>query len=106
MLSSEKLKELLFLCYKRFFSVQRAYQHQQLTSFLNMENLGRFLFMKLQAHRQTHPMSGGVWRIQRDHVNTYIDRRKSFFGFELAPLPLSLSLPAADAELNRHVKLA
>ncbi len=105
-LSSEELKRLLFLCYKRFFSVQRAHQHHQLSSLLNVENLGRLLFMKLQAYRQTHPMSGGVWRIQRDHVNKYIDRRKSFFGFEMAPLPLSLSLPAADAELNRHVKLA
>ena len=106
-LSSEKLRELLFLCYKRFFSIRKALRHGQLIStLLDKEDLGTLLFMKLQAYRQTHPMSGGVWRLRRDHVDRYMDRRKSVFGFELAPLPLSLSLSAAEEELNRRVKLA
>jgi hypothetical protein len=41
-------------------------------------------------------MSGGIARILRDNVADYIAWRQEAFGFELAPLPRSLLLSAAE----------
>ena len=61
------------------------------------------LFNRYCAWRRTHPMSGGVMRVWRDRVDDYIALCKEVFGFELAPLPRSLQLSAADSLLNRVV---
>ena len=45
-------------------------------------------------------MSGGVMRVRRDRVDDFLALRKEAFGFELAPLPRSLQLSAADSRLN------
>jgi hypothetical protein len=42
---------------------------------------------------------GGIMRILRDRAADFIAWRKDLFGFELAPLPLSLQLPAAESAL-------
>jgi hypothetical protein len=44
-------------------------------------------------------MSGGVKRVRRDGVKEWLALRKDTFGFELAPLPQSLQLPAAESAL-------
>jgi hypothetical protein len=51
-------------------------------------------------------MSGGIARVCVDSSSDYRDLRKQQFGVEQVPLPKSLQLSAADAELNRKAKLA
>jgi hypothetical protein len=46
-------------------------------------------------------MSGGVRRVRLDRVNDFLSRRKEAYGFELAPLPLSLQLPTAERLLQQ-----
>ena len=45
-------------------------------------------------------MSGGVKRVRLDNVQDFLTLRKEVFGFELAPLPQSLQLPAAESQLK------
>ena len=59
------------------------------------------LFGRYCAWRRTHPMSGGLRRVLLDGVNDLLPLRKETFGFELAPLPKSLQLPAAEDLLNQ-----
>jgi hypothetical protein len=68
------------------------------------KNLAFSLFSRYCAWRQRHPMSGGVRRVRRDGVQDFISLRKETFGFELAPLPQSLQLSAADSRLNGETK--
>lgn len=49
-------------------------------------------------------MSGGVVRVRLDGVKDYLSLRQETFGFELAPLPRSLQLSAADSRLNRGIE--
>jgi len=51
-------------------------------------------------------MSGGVADVHIDSVSAYEDLRQKQFGFRQLPLPKSLRLSKADAELNRRAKLA
>ncbi len=60
---------------------------------------------RLTARRRTHPMAGGIVRVRRDRVADYLALRRTRFGCDLAPLPRSLALPAADEALNRRAKL-
>ena len=103
--SSEQLSKLLFTCYRKFFSwghalrnlKQQAARQGQL--FGNVaENISISLFNRFSAWRQTHPMSGGILRVRRDSVKDFISLRRDWFGFELAPLPRSLQLPAAEIQ--------
>ncbi len=41
-------------------------------------------------------MSGGIKRVRLDGVDDFLSLRKESYGFELAPLPQSLQLPAAE----------
>ncbi len=63
-------------------------------------------FIRYCSWRETHPMSGGVLRAKRDHVNEYIELRKRAFGVELAPLPKSLTLPCIDRKVEPPLGLA
>jgi hypothetical protein len=71
-----------------------------------MPYLGHPLFSRFSVSQRTHPMSGGVRRVRVDASSDYLERRRRRFGIELAPLPKSLELSKADAELNRRVKIA
>jgi hypothetical protein len=51
-------------------------------------------------------MSGGVWRVRRDHLEEYLPARKAVFGLEQVPLPTSLELSEEDESYNRLAKLA
>lgn len=64
-------------------------------------NMAMSLFTRYCAWRRTHPMSGGVRRVRLDRANDFLSRRKDTYGFELAPLPLSLQLPAAERLLQQ-----
>ena len=106
--SPEQLSELLFECYRRFFSFRHALRNMRYLSPRHgngilgevMGNLAMSLFSRYCALRRTHPMSGGVVRVRLDSVKDFITLRKETFGFELAPLPRSLQLSAADTRLN------
>lgn len=110
--SPEQLSELLFECYRRFFTLRHTLRNMRyLGSRARTGSLGEivgsmamWLFSRYCAWRRTHPMSGGVLRPRRDGVNDFISLRKETFGFELAPLPHSLQLSAADSRLNGVTK--
>ena len=61
------------------------------------------LFSRYCAWRHTHPMSGGIHRVRLDGVGDFLSLRKAAFDFELAPLPRSLQLPAAESQLNQDL---
>jgi hypothetical protein len=56
-------------------------------------------FHRYCAARGTHPMSGGFKRVRRDADRDYAALRRQTYGFDLAPLPQNLALPAADQVL-------
>ena len=68
--------------------------------------LGHPIFSRYAAAKRMHPMSGGVGRVRVDSFANYRHLRRKQFGFEQVPLPKSLELSKADAELNRRVKIA
>ncbi len=108
-LSAERLSELLYECYRKFASLSRAMQNirsappkQRRKTFLEkLGSLTMSAFIRYSAWRRTHPMSGGVMRVRLDAASDYMDFRKRMYGFELAPLPNSLKLPAAESPAGR-----
>jgi hypothetical protein len=110
-LSAEELEDLLYHCYRRFYSAG----HMISTAIKSMRRdglggmipyLGHPLFSRYAAAKREHPMSGGISRVSIDSVADYRELRKKQFGLENAPLPRSLQLSKADTELNRRVKIA
>lgn len=107
-LSRKRLSELLFECYRKFFSVRHVLRNaKNEMSFGGRGVLGRSaanmamsLFSRYCAWRRTHPMSGGINRVRLDGVNDFLSLRREAYGFELAPLPQSLQLPAAEIPLT------
>lgn len=105
--SPRRLQRLLFDCYRNFFGYKEFLGSTGLakgTSF-DFDYLGTWLFTRLQAYHETHPMSGGVWRVKRDHQDDYLQLRQKTFGVRLLPLPDNLELSAEDADFNRRAKL-
>jgi Radical SAM superfamily len=110
-LSAEELDELLFSCYRQFYSA--AHMMRTGAKRLRLKAIGGLtpylghpLFSRFAAARRMHPMSGGVSRVRIDSVSDYLALRKDQFGIEQLPLPKSLELTKADAELNQRVKIA
>jgi coproporphyrinogen III oxidase-like Fe-S oxidoreductase len=108
--SCEQLSGLLFRCYRRFYSSGHAGRNLMhlgwRRSSVLAESVGitaMSLFNRYCTWRRTHPMSGGVMPVLLDRVDEYLPLRKNAFGFELAPLPRSLQLVAADSLLKRVV---
>ncbi|HEX4998838.1 MAG TPA: radical SAM protein [Terriglobia bacterium] len=112
LLAPLELTDLLFECYRKFYTVGRALR-------LGARNMWKKnvwdeliphaaypMFSRYCAWRRMHPMSGGIARVIRDEVADYLPFRRSRYGVDLAPLPLNLELSPADAEMNRRVKLA
>jgi hypothetical protein len=113
-LSPHRLSELLFACYRQFFSGQHMLQNLRgdlscragkgrLTEMA--KSVAMCLFNRYCAWRRTHPMSGGMARVRRDGPRDFLSLRKETFGFELAPLPRSLPLSVADSRLNDVIEL-
>jgi radical SAM superfamily enzyme YgiQ (UPF0313 family) len=111
-LSAAELKEWLFRCYRKFYSVRQILR----TAFDSLRPkeaktgmlpyIGHPLFTRFSVWRNTHPMSGGIGRVHVDSSSDYRELRRKLFGLDLIPLPKSLALSAADVELNRRVKIA
>jgi len=110
-LSASELQDLLFRCYRQFYSATHI-----LTTAINslrVDGIGGFVpyighpvFSRFAAAKRMHPMSGGVSRVLIDSIGDYRELRQKQFGFEQVPLPKSLELSNADAELNRRAKVA
>jgi len=108
-LSRERLSELLFQCYRRFFSARHALRNVWNEFRIPMQgklkrvagNLAMSLFNRYCAWRSMHPMSGGIRRVRLDGVSDYLSLRKATYGFEQAPLPRSLQLPDSESQLNK-----
>jgi hypothetical protein len=110
-LSARELEDLLYFCYRRFYSASHILSISMKSLHLGpigglMPYLGYPLFCRFSAAQRIHPMSGGVGRVRADSFADYRDLRKNQFGFEQIPLPKSLELSKQDAELNRRVKIA
>jgi hypothetical protein len=107
-LSPERLSELLFECYRQFFSLRHALANAKNHLRVGgggvlrkpLASLAMSLFSRYCAWRRTHPMSGGVRRVRRDRDRDYLSLRERTFGFRLAPLPRSLELPPAERLLQ------
>ena len=106
-----ELQELLFSSYRRFYSAShmlrtalRSVRGDSFTGFVPY--LGQPLFSRFAVWKKMHPMSGGISRVRLDSAADYRELRKRQFDIDQAPLPKSLALSPADAELNRRVKLA
>src|SRR5262249_516671 len=109
-LAGAELVDLLFFCYRRFYTASHL-----VTTAMKSFRLGDLgglvpylfhpLFSRFAAAQKQHPMAGGLGRVRADSLGDYVDLRKKQFGFELVPLPHSLQLSKADAELNHRVKI-
>lgn len=109
-LSAKELNHLLFYCYRRFYSARHI-----LSTAVNsirvdrigglMPYVGHPIYSRFAAAKRRHPMAGGFGRVRIDSFSDYRELRKKNFGFELVPLPKSLALSDADAELNRRAKI-
>jgi hypothetical protein len=106
-----QLQDLLFSCYRQFFSPRhiittaiRSVRPKTISGLIPY--LGHPLFSRFSASKRMHPMSGGIGRVRRDSFDDYRTLRINQFGFEQIPLPKSLQLSRADADLNRRVNIA
>jgi hypothetical protein len=103
-LSRERLSELLFDCYRKFFSLRHALHNMKDEMVFRSRgvlagsaaNMAMSLFSRYCAWRRTHPMSGGIKRVRLDGVDEFLSLRRETFGFELSPLPSGLRLSAAE----------
>jgi radical SAM superfamily enzyme YgiQ (UPF0313 family) len=113
-LSDEDLRRLLFRSYREFYRtrdvarkvgrlLRRRRDYRRAGALFAV--FGLSAMSRLAAARRVHPLAGGIARVRRDGVQDYADLRRRFFGFDLAPLPGSLALSAADEESNRRAKL-
>jgi hypothetical protein len=123
-LDNADLQELVFHCYREFFSAgdairksvgafRRAHRVARSTMIVNV--LAHSLASRYAARRglrvfralgeSSLEFSAGVRRRTLDHVDDYMERRRRHFGFELAPLPKNLELSEHDEEINRGAKL-
>ena len=108
-LSRQRLSELLFECYREFFSLTHGLQNIRNMRFRHgtgwlaetMGSLAMSLFVRHCAWQRTHPMSGGVARVRADGLDDFLPLRQRTFGCELAPLPRSLQLPDVENRLNQ-----
>lgn len=113
-LTHERLSKLLFDCYRQFFSVGHMLRNVKKEMSLrgrgmlqrSAANLAMSLFSRYCTWRRTHPMSGGLKRVRLDGVADFLSLRRETFGFELAPLPPSLQLPAAEISPTLSHQLA
>ncbi len=103
-LSRQQLSDLLFKCYRKFYSLGHAVRNVKNEARLRSHgvlkrstgSLAMSLFSRYCAWRKLHPMSGGVRRVRLDNAADFLALRQRTFGFTLAPLPQSLQLPEGE----------
>ena len=98
-LSAAQLSDLLFRCYREFYSLPDAlakslrwfWAKRRSPNILLKIATGAYSFLSRYAAAQgVHPMAGGMHRVTRDRVEDYLALRRDMFDCELAPLPASL----------------
>lgn len=117
-LSQAQLLDLLFRCYRDFYSLPDAiaksarwlWQKRRSPNILLKIATAAYsvLSWHAAAHR-LHPMAGGLRRVRLDGVDDYIDLRRHTYGFDLAPLPGALErdgLLRSDPSIRREEKAA
>lgn len=123
-LSNEELQELVFHCYREFFTTidslrkgwgafRRAHRVARSTMIVNV--LAHSLVSRYAARKglrvfralgeSSLELSAGVGRRTLDHVSDYLPLRRKTYDIELAPLPDNLELSNHDEKLNRNAKL-
>jgi hypothetical protein len=109
--SGAQLVDLLYHCYTKFYSLRdtlpksaRWYWHKRHSAnyLLRLGTAGYSFLARVAAAQRQHPMAGGVHRVTVDQVSDYIELRRRLYGFELAPLPLSLPTPPPVHEAAPH----
>jgi hypothetical protein len=107
-LDGQQLKELLFDCYRRFYSasklVRRCFENGW--GRFPAYQFGMHLFARFSASREVHPMSGGIGRVRLDRDAGYRQLRQERFGYDMVPLPESLQLSPEDAALNNRARVS
>ena len=114
-LSPEQLRQLLFHCYRRFYSASHFLKRglndwriktggPERVAFL--QNMAVRVYSCYAGFRKMHPMSGGVGRVRRDSNEDYNTLRRKFFGCDSVPLPHSLPLSAEDTVVNNRVRIS
>lgn len=107
-------QELLLRCYREFYSgrdiaakflrwVLGRWDFRTYAGLLAF--VGYAMLQRASVAVGEHPMSGGSGRVRLDRAADYADLRRNLYGFDLAPLPRSLTLSASDEALNRRAKL-
>lgn len=109
--NANELQALLFSCYRNFYSaghvLMAALRGLRADSANGMvPYIAHPLFSRFSAWQKIHPMSGGFNRVHLDSAADYREFRRRRYKLDQVPLPASLALSAADAELNHNVKLA
>jgi hypothetical protein len=99
----EALQQVLFDAYENFYKASmQSNKHR-----IDKGTRNFMAFSRWCAKNQIHPMSGGSGRVKIDHISDYAAYRERVFGISgLLPLPHSLALSVADAELNRKARWA
>jgi len=101
-LSPERLTDLLYECYTKFYSLPdtlmksaRWYWQKRHSAnyMLKLATAGYSFIARAAAAQRQHPMAGGVQRVVVDRDDDYMALRRRVYGFDLAPLPLSLPVP-------------
>lgn len=110
-LSAQELEDLLFHCYRKFYSVATTIYNcisRPTRHFVGdlLLRLGNTAFTHYCAHRRAAPMSGGIGKVELDREDDYRQLRKETFGCELFPLPENRELSAQDSAMNRLVNPA
>ena len=113
-LRAGELDQLLFGCYRRFYTASHLMKTQFRSRKLNqcpaliraLEGFGMHVFSRFSAFKRKHPMSGGIGRVFIDGIEDYRSLRVKRFGFDLVPLPKSLQLPPQDTLLNNRAKVS
>ena len=102
----DQLKETLFDCYRRFYSVSHLLRFSLGSAMAFAHGVTMHFFSRLSARRRMHPMSGGIGRVFLDSNRDYIDLRRKRFGIDQAPLPESLQLSPDDMALNSRARVS
>ncbi len=105
-LSAAELRDLLFRCYREFYSLPDAlakslrwlWIKRRSPNILLKVATGAYSFLsRLAAAQHMHPMAGGMHPVRLDNASDYIGLRRSCYGFDRAPLPRGLQ-PSAQTQ--------
>jgi hypothetical protein len=110
--SAERLQQLLFSCYRKLFSAGHWMQNLWHLKFRHpavfrdiLRTTAMTVFNRFSAWRRMHPMSGGMRPVTLDRASDFGSLRQDTYGFDLAPLPLSLQLHAEEKTIQRTFQL-